>query len=488
MSSLDDSTTLSKQGVRDGDVGHQATDAHAPETGSPAAAPEAPVGDGARPEPAATDGAPEGAIVDAPPAATLAAATPDAPVASPPGPDPRPALESDPPAPAAAAPAAEPATLGDAELALERRDYATARRLFDTLGRTDMAEAIDRALAALDRKDYGAAQALFDALRSGRPAPAAPAVVVAAGDSGAPAPQPLAVPPAGLRAIEPDIRRTPPGVARTRRPRSGMFRLAAGVVVLALLGGGLYAAARGGMGTLRAQAIAILFPTSRPPAAAVPVRTDDDRGATSDVRAALADTTARLDRIEHETGARLDKLAERVDQGVATTAPPSDVPARLEALEKAAAAPAAAAPGAAASPGTDLSALSARLDRLEKKLASPAAPAPDLAARLDKIEKKLAAVTAAKPVAAAAAKPAPGPGSQPTAANEPGASQRVLPDFAVEGVQGGVAMVASRFGGQQVAPGDVIPGAGRVLRIERRGGQWVVVTSGGVIAGGPGPF
>ena len=34
----------------------------------------------------------------------------------------------------------------------------------------------------------------------------------------------------------------------------------------------------------------------------------------------------------------------------------------------------------------------------------------------------------------------------------------------------------------------MIPGAGRVLRIERQGGDWVVVTTLGVIAGGPGPY
>ena len=51
-----------------------------------------------------------------------------------------------------------------------------------------------------------------------------------------------------------------------------------------------------------------------------------------------------------------------------------------------------------------------------------------------------------------------------------------------------MAVVDSRYGAQQVGPGVFIPGAGRVLRIERRNGDWFVVTSRGVIAGGQGPY
>ena len=54
--------------------------------------------------------------------------------------------------------------LGEALAALDRRDYATAQRLFEALGRKDAAAAIENALAALDRKDYATAQGLFEAL------------------------------------------------------------------------------------------------------------------------------------------------------------------------------------------------------------------------------------------------------------------------------------------------------------------------------------
>jgi hypothetical protein len=60
-------------------------------------------------------------------------------------------------------------------------------------------------------------------------------------------------------------------------------------------------------------------------------------------------------------------------------------------------------------------------------------------------------------------------------------------DNAVENVRDGIAVVDSRSGPQEVAPGDFIPGAGRVLRIEKRGGDWFVLTSRGVIASGPAP-
>ena len=55
--------------------------------------------------------------------------------------------------------AADP--LRDALAALDRRDYATAQRLFETCGQKDAAAAIEGAWAALDRRDYATAQRLF---------------------------------------------------------------------------------------------------------------------------------------------------------------------------------------------------------------------------------------------------------------------------------------------------------------------------------------
>lgn len=76
---------------------------------------------------------------------------------------------------------------------------------------------------------------------------------------------------------------------------------------------------------------------------------------------------------------------------------------------------------------------------------------------------------------------------EPSAANAGARADdpKLLRDYSVEDVRFGIAVVDSRYGSQQVAPGDTIPGAGRVLRIERRGANWFVVTSLGVIASGP---
>ena len=151
-----------------------------------------------------------------------------------------------------------------------------------------------------------------------------------------------------------------------------------------------------------------------------------------ELSASLGQTNARIDRVEHDHGARLDKLADRFDHETA-----------------------------------------AKLADLSGKLA-------DAASRLDKLEKR--------PVAALP--PPPGPPAKPVPAaaavsNETtGAIDRPkLRGYWLVDADEGYAVIDGRDGPQQVAPGDVVPGVGRVQRIERRGRDWVVVTSAGVIAG-----
>jgi hypothetical protein len=181
----------------------------------------------------------------------------------------------------------------------------------------------------------------------------------------------------------------------------------------------------------------------------------------------------------------LDKLSERVDQDSSRFA---DIAARLDRLEKKAAAPA-----TSASESADAA---ARLDKLEKKVAAAAAPASEIAGlttRLAKLEKKaaVAGASSANPLPPAAPRPSPLMArAEPSVANEatgPGDPGPLLRDYSVEDVRDGVAVVGSRAGAQEVAPGDSIPGAGRVLRIEKRGGDWFVLTSRGVITSGPAP-
>jgi hypothetical protein len=118
-----------------------------------------------------------------------------------------------------------------------------------------------------------------------------------------------------------------------------------------------------------------------------------------------------------------------------------------------------------------------------------------LVGRLDKIEQQLASQipTASIPTPQArAAEPVQVPGvTMPMAAAPKEAKKEEhttvernrLPEngYVLRDVYRGVAVVEGRRGLVEVAPGDTLPGAGRVRAIERRNRQWVVVTTSGVI-------
>ena len=166
----------------------------------------------------------------------------------------------------------------------------------------------------------------------------------------------------------------------------------------------------------------------------------------------------------------------------------ADVVARLDKLEKKAALPETPASGSAD--------VMLRLDKLEKRVAVAAAPASEIAGlttRLNKLEKRAAVAGAgsANPLPPAAPKQSSLMArADPSAPNETARSDNpgpLLRDYSVEDARDGIAVVDSRSGPQEVATGDFIPGAGRVLRIEKRGGDWFVLTSRGVIASGPTP-
>ncbi len=235
---------------------------------------------------------------------------------------------------------------------------------------------------------------------------------------------------------------------------------------------------------------------------------EEERANLHDLGAALAQATARLDQIEHDYGARLDKFSDRIDEGSSSRF--ADIAARLDRLEQKTAAPAAPASqladatnrldkleksaALAAASASQFADFATRLDKLEKKAAVPATPAPDGAARLDKGEKRAVAPAVNPTTLLPPATPKPSTllaRAEPPPSTErarPDGGKPLLRDYSVEDVRFGIALVGTRHGSQQVAPGDMIPGAGRVLRIERQGGDWVVVTTLGVIAGGPGPY
>ena len=93
---------------------------------------------------------------------------------------------------------------------------------------------------------------------------------------------------------------------------------------------------------------------------------------------------------------------------------------------------------------------------------------------------------AAPAKATAAAKPEPSVSNETTGAIEK--PKAVLRAFAIEEVRGGVALVDTVDGTRTVAEGDFLPGAGRVLRIERRQRGWAMVTTNGLILSDAPPY
>ena len=89
-----------------------------------------------------------------------------------------------------------------------------------------------------------------------------------------------------------------------------------------------------------------------------------------------------------------------------------------------------------------------------------------------------------KPTAKVAA-PAPAPAATAGGANAKAAdAAKPIGDYTVREVQDGIALVQGRAGGlYEVGPGDRLPGAGKVLAVEKIGQKWVVVTESGRIDG-----
>jgi len=119
--------------------------------------------------------------------------------------------------------------------------------------------------------------------------------------------------------------------------------------------------------------------------------------------------------------------------------------------------------------------LAERLDRVERAAIEPAAKLAHVADTVDRLEKRsAAAVETTGSIPSSLPPPAAAPTKQ---------SDRILRDWVVQGVRGGRALVASRYGGMfMIASGSTLPGLGRVEDIRRQDGRWVVVTERGVIS------
>jgi hypothetical protein len=151
---------------------------------------------------------------------------------------------------------------------------------------------------------------------------------------------------------------------------------------------------------------------------------------------ALAQLSQRVDKLDHEEGAKVDKLSDRVDHEA----------------------------------GTVTAELAARLDKLEKRIVAPVAP-PTLASQpaQSSVPPKMSANVSME-TTGSIEKPRP-----------------VLRSYIVLDASDDVALVAGRYGEREVRQGEFLPGAGRIERIERKGGSWIVLTSGGVIPGADSP-
>jgi uncharacterized protein YidB (DUF937 family) len=147
-----------------------------------------------------------------------------------------------------------------------------------------------------------------------------------------------------------------------------------------------------------------------------------------------------------------------------------DVMARLDALQSEAAAAAASSMGkieqAQRALEAKLSQVTGRLDRIEQ-VKRPLEDAPSMNAMAGRAD-------------------ALGPAQIPAAPGSRRGVPQLITDWVVRGVYGGIALVESPHGTIEVAPGGIIPGAGRVLSIERRGRGWIVITSRGVVDSAPG--
>jgi len=99
-----------------------------------------------------------------------------------------------------------------------------------------------------------------------------------------------------------------------------------------------------------------------------------------------------------------------------------------------------------------------------------------LSERLDRLDQRSLAAT--ETTGSIAAAPPPPPAA-------PKLADRILQDWIVQDVQGGRALVQSRYGAMfDVGEGSTLPGVGRVDSIKRQDGQWLVLTERGTITSG----
>ncbi|MGB6177450.1 MAG: YidB family protein, partial [Methylocella sp.] len=187
--------------------------------------------------------------------------------------------------------------------------------------------------------------------------------------------------------------------------------------------------------------------------------------------AALEGLKTRLDAVNTETSASIAALAGKVeDMQREPAAKLSQIIERLDRIEHQSAAPLATASlGAASGAGKPAAGKPAQ------SAVAPAKPPLENAHAQRKIAGRGDAFDPSQnPTAPGVPRPL---GSLAPAASTP----RLITNWVVRDVYNGIALVESPRGSIEVAPGEIIPGAGVVKSIERRGGGWIVITSRGLI-------
>ena len=186
---------------------------------------------------------------------------------------------------------------------------------------------------------------------------------------------------------------------------------------------------------------------------------------------ALEDLKTRLETVKSETGASIAELAGKVEQMERDPAAIlSQVIERLDRIEHQIAPPQATASlGAASAPGKAAARKPAQI------AVAPVKPPLEDAHGQTKIGGRHDAFDPSQnPNAPGVPRPL---GSLAPAASTP----QLITNWVVRDVYNGVAVVESPHGSMEVAPGELIPGAGTVKSIERRGRGWIVITSRGLI-------
>ncbi|HLH13122.1 MAG TPA: hypothetical protein VKV77_14755 [Methylovirgula sp.] len=279
----------------------------------------------------------------------------------------------------------------------------------------------------------------------------------------------LVILPPSMRRFESEKEREP------KRPagRGGLFRYASRAAIFLLLAGGAFAAGGRYLGS-----VPLLHGAADPSAPAWQAAKNNNDPSAGSAQA----TTAALSDQVHGLEARFDAMQSAVE---------THAPDEIRSLQENIDALKASLEAEKAQTDASIAQLSAKLDQLEKlnpRLAALEKNERGEAKSEKAIDPKAIQATlerAARSERADAMTTASVPANveskaQP-AAVEPQRKPPLLTNWVVRDVYDGIALVEGPEGAIEVMPGDVLPGAGVVKSIERRGGGWVVLTSRGLV-------